>query len=128
MLGLFIGFIIGYIIEDKFIKFNTIYEYKKEVNFSSKTCNRKDYIVKSVYRFLLGIFTLLLVFLILNYIMPKHLIFKFIKYLIISDVLYLLYYKRFLLLSFISLHRYINYIYNTTNKSISQSKIVLCDS
>ena len=84
MLGLFIGFIIGYIIEDKFIKFNTIYEYKKEVNFSSKTCNRKDYIVKSVYRFLLGIFTLLLVFLILNYIMPKHLIFKFIKYLIIT--------------------------------------------
>lgn len=44
----------------------------------------KDYIVKSAYRFILGIFTLLLVFLILNYIMPKYVLFKFIKYLIIT--------------------------------------------
>lgn len=84
MLGLLSGFILGYIIEDKFIKFNTIDEYKKEISFSSKTDTNKDYIVKSAYRFILGIFTLLLVFLILNYIMPKYVLFKFIKYLIIT--------------------------------------------
>ena len=84
MLGLLSGFILGYIIEDKFIKFNTIDEYKKEISFSSKTDTNKDYIVKSAYRFILGIFALLLVFLILNYIMPKYVLFKFIKYLIIT--------------------------------------------
>lgn len=84
MLGLLSGFILGYIIEDKFIKFNTIDEYKKEISFSSKTDTNKDYIVKSAYRFILGIFTFLLVFLILNYIMPKYVLFKFIKYLIIT--------------------------------------------
>ena len=84
MLGLLSGFILGYIIEDKFIKFNTIDEYKKEISFSSKIDTNKDYIVKSAYRFILGIFTLLLVFLILNYIMPKYVLFKFIKYLIIT--------------------------------------------
>ena len=84
MFGLLAGFILGYIIEDKFIKFNTIDEYKKEISFSAKTDTKKDYIVKSAYRFILGIFTLLLVFLILNYIMPKYVLFKFIKYLIIT--------------------------------------------
>ena len=84
MLGLLVGFIIGYIIEDKFIKFDTIDEYKKEVNFSSKSYTNKDYIVKSVYRFMLGIFTLLAVFLILKYIMPNYVLFKFIRYFIIS--------------------------------------------
>ena len=79
MFGLLVGFILGYIIEDKFIKFNTIDEYKKEIGFSAKTDTKKDYIVKSVYKFIVGIFTLLLVFLILNYIMPKYVLFKFIK-------------------------------------------------
>ena len=84
ILGLLVGFILGYIIEDKYVKFNTIYGCEKEVNFSSKTCISKDSIVKSSYRFLLGIFTLLLLFLILNYIMPKYVLFKFIKYFIIT--------------------------------------------
>ena len=48
MFGLLAGFILGYIIEDKFIKFNTIDEYKKEIGFSAKTDTKKDYIVKSV--------------------------------------------------------------------------------
>ena len=42
MLGLLSGFILGYIIEDKFIKFNTIDEYKKEISFSSKIDTNKD--------------------------------------------------------------------------------------
>ena len=62
----------------------TDFEYKKEISFSSKTDTNKDYIVKSAYRFILGIFALLLVFLILNYIMPKYVLFKFLKYLIIT--------------------------------------------
>ena len=61
MLGLLVGFTLGYIIEDKYVKFNTIDEYKKEDNPDFKI-EKKDYIIKSVYRFLLGIFTLLAVF------------------------------------------------------------------
>lgn len=82
--GLLVGCILGYIIEDRFIKFKTIHDYKKEVNFSLKIDANKDYIVKSVYRFVLGIFTLLLVYLILKYIMPEYVLFNFIRYLIIS--------------------------------------------
>ena len=44
----------------------------------------KDYIVKSAYRFILEYLRFLLVFLILNYIMPKYVLFKFLKYLIIT--------------------------------------------
>lgn len=84
MFGLLVGFVLGYIIEDKFIKFKTIDYYKKQVNFSSKVDLNKDYIVKSAYRFVLGIFTLLLVYLILKYIMPEYIIFNFIRYLIVS--------------------------------------------
>ena len=82
MLGLLVGFIRGYIIEDKYIKFNTIDEYKKEDNSDLKI-EKKDYIIKSVYRFLLGIFTLLAVFLVLQYILPEYVLFKFIKYLVL---------------------------------------------
>lgn len=80
MLGLLVGFILGYIIEDKYVKFNTIDEYKKEDNADFKI-EKKDYIIKGVYRFLLGIFTLLALFLVLDYILPKYIFFKFIKYL-----------------------------------------------
>ena len=82
MLGLLVGFILGYIIEDKYIKFNTIDEYKKEDNSDLKI-KKKDYIIKSVYRFLLGIFTLLGLFLVLQYILPEYVLFKFIKYLVL---------------------------------------------
>jgi len=82
MLGLLVGFILGYIIEDKYVKFNTIDEYKKEDNSDLKI-EKKDYIIKSVYRFLLGIFTLLGLFLVLQYILPEYVLFKFIKYLVL---------------------------------------------
>lgn len=84
MFGLLVGFVLGYIIEDSFIKFKTIDDYKKEVNFSSKVDTNKGYIVKSAYRFILGIFTLLAVYLVLKYIMPEYVLFNFIRYLIIS--------------------------------------------
>ena len=84
ILGLLVGLILGYIIEDSFIKFNTIVDYKKQANFSSNVDTNKDYIVKSAYRFILGIFTLLLVYLTLKYIMPENTLFNFIRYLIVS--------------------------------------------
>lgn len=84
MFGLLVGFILGYIIEDSFIKFKTIDDYKREVNFSSKADTNKDYTVKIAYRFILGIFTLLVVYLILKYVMPEYVLFNFIRYLIIS--------------------------------------------
>ena len=82
--GLLVGLVLGYIIEDNFIKFNTIVDYKKQANFSSNVDTNKDYIVKSAYRFILGIFTLLLVYLTLKYIMPENTLFNFIRYLIVS--------------------------------------------
>lgn len=82
--GLLVGLVLGYIIEDNFIKFNTIVDYKKQANFISNVDTNKDYIVKSAYRFILGIFTLLLVYLTLKYIMPENTLFNFIRYLIIS--------------------------------------------
>ena len=82
--GLLVGLVLGYIIEDNFIKFNTIVDYKKQANFISNVDTNKDYIVKSAYRFILGIFTLLLVYLTLKYIMPENTLFNFIRYLIVS--------------------------------------------
>lgn len=84
MFGLLVGFIIGYIVEDKFIQFKTIDDYKKEVDLNFKVKSNKDYIVKSVYRFILGIFTLATLYLILKLIIPDYQVFNFIRYLIIS--------------------------------------------
>lgn len=83
-LGLLLGLIIGYIIEDKFIKFKTINDYKREEDTNYKENNNKNYIVKCVYRFILGIITLGILYLVLDYIMIDNAIFSSIKYLIIS--------------------------------------------
>lgn len=83
-LGLLLGLIIGYIIEDKFIKFKTINDYKRKEDTNHKENNNKNYIVKCVYRFILGIITLGILYLVLDYIMIDNAIFSSIKYLIIS--------------------------------------------
>lgn len=84
MFGLLVGFILGYILEDKFIQFKTISDYINEVNFSSKVKSKKDYFIKGIFRFILGISTLGIVYLILKFILPENIIFSFIRYLIIS--------------------------------------------
>ncbi len=84
ILGLLLGLIIGYIIEDKFIKFKTINDYKNEEDSNYKVNNNKNYIVKCAYRFILGIITLGFLYLVLDYVMPENAILSSIKYLIVS--------------------------------------------
>ena len=84
ILGLLLGLILGYIIEDKFINFKTINNYKEKVNFSSKVITNKEHIIMCVYRFILGIITLGILYLALNLIMPDKVIFNFIRYTMIS--------------------------------------------
>lgn len=84
ILGLLLGLIIGYIIEDKFIKFKTINDYKNEEDSNYKVNNNKNYIVKCAYRFILGIITLGILYLVLDYVMPDNAILSSIKYLIVS--------------------------------------------
>lgn len=84
ILGLLVGLILGYIIEDKFINFKTINNYKEKVNFSSKVITNKEHRIMCVYRFILGIITLGILYLALNFIMPDKVIFNFIRYLVIS--------------------------------------------
>ena len=85
MLGLLSGFILGYIIEDKFIKFKTINDYNNEEDSNYKVNNNKDYIIKCAYRFILGIITLGFLYLVLDYLMPDYAILSSIKYLIVSS-------------------------------------------
>ena len=85
ILGLLLGLIIGYIIEDKFINFKTINDYKKEEDSNYKVNNNKDYIIKCAYRFILGIITLGFLYLVLDYLMPDYAILSSIKYLIVSS-------------------------------------------
>jgi hypothetical protein len=82
MLGLFTGFIIGYILEDKFVKFNTINKNNKKVSFSNKKPSN-NYLLNNVCRFFIGIITLGLVYIILKYIMPSNMIFDYIRYTLI---------------------------------------------
>ena len=84
ILGLLLGLIIGYIIEDKFIKFKTINDYKNEEDSNYNVNNNKNYIVKCAYRFILGIITLGILYLVLDYVMPDNAILSSIKYLIVS--------------------------------------------
>ncbi len=84
ILGLLLGLIIGYIIEDKFIKFKTINDYKNEEDSNYKVNNNKNYIIKCAHRFILGIITLGILYLVLDYVMPDNAILSSIKYLIVS--------------------------------------------
>ncbi|MEG2788409.1 MAG: phosphatase PAP2 family protein [Romboutsia sp.] len=81
MMGLFTGFIIGYIVEDKFIQFETE-NNKNKINFKSKRKNKSRMII-NLYRFLIGIVTLGLVYVGLKYIMPTGYMFDYIRYAVV---------------------------------------------
>ena len=53
--GLLTGFVLGYIVEDRYIQFETVSKNKNRINFSNKKDNK---IAKNICRFLLGIITL----------------------------------------------------------------------
>lgn len=64
MFGLLTGFVFGYIVEDQFIKFNTGNENRGRINFGSKArrFDNKSKLTINIYRFIIGIITLGLVY------------------------------------------------------------------
>ncbi len=83
--GLLTGFVLGYIVEDKFIQFETGDNTKGKINFNSNTkiSNNKSKLIRNIYRFLIGIITLGAMYLGLKYIMPSGDIFNYIRYAIV---------------------------------------------
>lgn len=55
--GILVGFVFGYIVEDKFVKFTTENNNKK-INFSNKNKKSKNMIFSRICRFLIGIVTI----------------------------------------------------------------------
>lgn len=83
ILGLLTGFVLGYIVEDKFIQFETG-QTKKRINFSTgANKTRKNKIIINLYRFIIGISTLAISYVGLKYIMPGGYIFDYIRYTIV---------------------------------------------
>lgn len=101
MFGLLTGFVLGYIVEDRFIQFNTCNKNKGRINFSrNKTTrfNNKSKISINFYRFIVGIITLGIVYIVLKYIVIVSLI--YIKLENIEMVRMLLDYIRYSLIVF----------------------------
>ena len=82
MLGLLTGFVFGYIVEDKFIQFNTGNNSNERINFSNKP-NKNNNLLNHVLRTLIGLVTLGLVYVGLKYIMPSNMIGDYIRYTLI---------------------------------------------
>lgn len=78
--GLLTGFVFGYIVEDRYIQFNTGSEYKRRINFGSKKrkFENKSRLAINIYRFIIGIITLGIVYVCLKY---------FAQLLIISEIM-----------------------------------------
>ena len=90
MFGLYTGFALGYMVEDTYINFSTGSEERKIV--FSKNSARVDGANKKILRFIVGIVSLLAVYLLLNYIEDAFMtgkaeeiinIFKYLKYTIV---------------------------------------------
>ena len=90
MFGLYTGFALGYMVEDTYINFSTVGEERKIV--FSKNSARVDGANKKILRFIVGIVSLLAVYLLLNYIEDAFMtgkaeeiinIFKYLKYTIV---------------------------------------------
>ncbi|RDY24976.1 phosphatase PAP2 family protein [Romboutsia maritimum] len=70
VLGLLTGLILGYIIEDKFIQFETGNNNKQTINFSNRQTKKRSRAFINLIRFILGILTLALVYILLKVGMP----------------------------------------------------------
>ncbi|UPA31357.1 phosphatase PAP2 family protein [Terrisporobacter glycolicus] len=67
MFGLYTGFALGYMVEDTFINFSTENETRRKNIFAKKT-SKKEGLGKKILRFIVGIISLLAVYLLLNYV------------------------------------------------------------
>lgn len=66
MFGLYTGFALGYMVEDTYINFSTENEIRRK-NIFAKTPSRNEGLGKKILRFIVGIISLLAVYLLLNY-------------------------------------------------------------
>lgn len=76
MFGLFTGFVLGYIVEDKFVNFKTGNDNRK-INFSSRK-NSNSRLITNILRLIVGLLTLGLVYIGMKYIT---------EFLIVSEVM-----------------------------------------
>lgn len=67
MFGLYTGFALGYMVEDTFINFSTENETRRKNIFAKKT-SKNESLGKKILRFVVGIMSLLAVYLLLNYV------------------------------------------------------------
>ncbi|WP_148558010.1 phosphatase PAP2 family protein [Terrisporobacter glycolicus] len=67
MFGLYTGFALGYMVEDTFINFSTGNETRRK-NIFAKNPSKKEGLGKKILRFVVGIISLLAVYLLLNYV------------------------------------------------------------
>ncbi|MCC3862785.1 phosphatase PAP2 family protein [Terrisporobacter petrolearius] len=67
MFGLYTGFALGYMVEDTFINFSTENETRRK-NIFAKNPSKKEGLGKKILRFVVGIISLLAVYLFLNYV------------------------------------------------------------
>ena len=67
MFGLYTGFVLGYMVEDTYINFSTENETRRK-NIFAKNPSKYEGLGKKIFRFIVGIISLLAVYLLLNYI------------------------------------------------------------
>ncbi|WP_343347502.1 phosphatase PAP2 family protein [Terrisporobacter petrolearius] len=67
MFGLYTGFALGYMVEDTFINFSTENEARRKNIFAKKT-SKNEGLGKKILRFVVGIVSLVAVYLLLNYV------------------------------------------------------------
>lgn len=67
MFGLYTGFALGYMVEDSYINFSTGNDNKRR-NIFSKNTSRNEGLIKKILRFIVGIISLLAVYLLINYV------------------------------------------------------------
>ena len=65
--GILTGFVIGYIVEDKFIKFNNVKKCRNSINFS-RNAKSDNTLGRMIKRFIVGIISLGIVYILLKYI------------------------------------------------------------
>lgn len=86
ILGLLTGYVLGYIVEDRFVDFKTDYIPKGKIQFSKNiklNTYKSGKIKRDITRFLIGLITLGLVYFGLKYILPNNVIFNFIRYTVV---------------------------------------------
>ncbi len=85
MFGLLTGFVLGYIVEDKFVNFKTINNYNEKINFRRRDIHiQENYNKSTIYRFLLGMATLAVVYVGLEYLMIDGMWYGFLKYALLT--------------------------------------------